>query len=181
VAGVNDLMRPGFDAEAVAADMETMFAALTAGGAHVATIVFPDIGRIAPTLRRLAPRVVALNRGIAAAAARHGVTVLDGYTPAVTTDLRLWSLDRIHATPLGHERIAAGMAHALGLPGSSPAWLDPLPPLPASTRRQLIATEARWVGTFVAPWVGRRLRGRSSGDGRVCKRPELSVVTAPPV
>jgi hypothetical protein len=27
------------------------------------------------------------------------------------------------------------------------------------------------VRGFVAPWIGRRLRGRSSGDGRAAKRP----------
>ncbi|MDX6762413.1 SGNH/GDSL hydrolase family protein, partial [Streptomyces sp. F8] len=26
---------------------------------------------------------------------------------------------------------------------------------------------------FLGPWLGRRLRGRSSGDGRTAKRPDL--------
>src|SRR5205085_359024 len=34
-----------------------------------------------------------------------------------------------------------------------------------------VAEEAAWVREFVAPWVGRRLRGRSSGDGLAPKRP----------
>ena len=29
---------------------------------------------------------------------------------------------------------------------------------------------------FVLPWIGRRLTGRSSGDGRAAKRPTLSPV-----
>jgi hypothetical protein len=31
----------------------------------------------------------------------------------------------------------------------------------------------RWFGLYFTPWLVRRLRGRSSGDGRVAKRPEL--------
>lgn len=179
VAGMNDLIRPSFSAAAVAADLETMFEALTRAGAQVATLTFPDLGRIAPMLRRLAPRVPDLNARIVAAAARHGVTVLDGWNPAVTTDPRVWSADRIHATPLGHARIAAGMAHALGLPGSSSAWMDPLPALPVPSRRDVVATEWAWARTYLVPWMGRRVLGRSSGDGRVAKRPALMPVTLP--
>jgi lysophospholipase L1-like esterase len=179
VAGMNDLIRPSFSPAEVAADLETMFAALTRAGAQVATLTFPDLGRIAPSLRRLARRVPELNERILAAAARHGVVVLDGWTSPVTTDPRVWSEDRIHATPLGHARIAAGMAHALGLPGSSPAWMDALPPLPQRSRRDVVAAELRWARTFVVPWMGRRLLRRSSGDGRVAKRLDMSPVATP--
>ena len=41
VAGVNDLLRPRFDADEVAGHLEAMFAALTAQGACVATLTFP--------------------------------------------------------------------------------------------------------------------------------------------
>jgi hypothetical protein len=37
---------------------------------------------------------------------------------------------------------------------------------------------------YVLPWIGRRLTGRSSGDGRVAKIPTLTLVdpaTATPV
>jgi len=176
VAGMNDLIRPSFSPAVVVHDLEAMFAALTAVGARVATLTFPDLGKIAPVMTRIASRVPELNELISAAAARHGVVVLDGWTPAVTTDRRVWSPDRIHATPLGHALIAAGMAYALGLPGSSSAWMDPLPPLPARSRRQIVAGEMAWAGKFLIPWMGRRMLGRSSGDGRGAKRPTLAPV-----
>ncbi|MGN6605868.1 MAG: SGNH/GDSL hydrolase family protein [Jatrophihabitans sp.] len=176
VAGLNDLIRPSFDPAVVAADLETMFAALTDAGARVGTVIFPDLGRIAPSLRRLARRVPRLNALIVAAARRHDVAVLDGWTPSVTTDRRLWSPDRIHATPLGHQRIAHGMAHALGLPGWDASWRDDLPPQPALTRAGVVRAEAAWAREFVLPWLGRRVRRTSSGAGRVCKRPELTPV-----
>ncbi|MFC9294190.1 SGNH/GDSL hydrolase family protein [Streptomyces sp. NPDC057011] len=182
VAGVNDLLRPRFDAAETAGRLEEMFAALTAAGSHVVTVTFPDVGEIAPLARPLSARVSDLNDHIRAAADRHGVTVAETGRPAVSTDPRLWSPDRLHASPLGHERIAAALAHALGLPGSSDAWTRPLPPLPpAPSGVRAAGAELRWAAAFLGPWLGRRLRGRSSGDGRTAKRPQLLPVTPYPV
>lgn len=178
VAGMNDMLRPKFDAARVADELEAMFAALTGAGAAVATMTFPNIARIVPITRPLLPRVLELNERITAAAARHGVTVFDTFSYDVTTDARLWHTDRLHANPLGHELIAAGMAHTLGLPGSSAAWSEPLPALPRPGRLQSAKAEAVWLATFLGPWIGRRLRGRSSGDGRAAKRPELTPLEA---
>ncbi|MFD7257753.1 SGNH/GDSL hydrolase family protein [Streptomyces sp. NPDC059874] len=173
VSGVNDLLRPSFDAAETVGHMEDMFAALTAAGAHVVTVTFPDIGKIAPLARPLRPRVFDLNDRIRAAAARHGVTVAETGREAVATDPRMWAVDRLHASSLGHERIAAALAHALRLPGSDGTWADPLPPLPPATGLRTAVAEARWLAGFLGPWLGRRLRGRSSGDGRTAKRPQL--------
>ncbi|MFS8202063.1 SGNH/GDSL hydrolase family protein [Streptomyces sp. CWNU-52B] len=178
VAGMNDLLRPRFDADEVGAHLEAMFAALTARGARVATVTFPDIARIAPLARPLGPRVLALNDRIRQAAARHGVAVAELSRHPVVTDPRLWSTDRLHASPLGHARIAAAVAHALGLPGSDDGWTHPLPtdPAPPSGLRA-VAGELRWAGSFLGPWLVRRVRGRSSGDGREAKRPALLPMT----
>ncbi|WP_338702810.1 SGNH/GDSL hydrolase family protein [Streptomyces sp. Q6] len=178
VAGVNDLMRPSFDAAAVAGHLEAMYARLGTAGATVVGVTFPDVGRLVPLARPLARRVVDLNSRIRAAAHRHGVVLVDTADHPVVTDPRLWCADRLHASPLGHDRIAAALADALGLPGSDDSWTRPLPPpdtpVPQGLRR--VAAEARWVGTFLGPWLVRRLRGRSSGDGRTAKWPELTPV-----
>ncbi|MFB7462242.1 SGNH/GDSL hydrolase family protein [Streptomyces sp. NPDC056224] len=173
VAGVNDMLRPRFDAAEVAGHLEEMFAALTAAGSHVVTVTFPDVGAMVPLARPLGSRVRDLNTRIRAAAARHGVTVADVGRHAVATDPRLWTADRLHASPVGHERIAAALARAIRLPGSDDSWTLPLPPRPVPGRRQAAGAELRWVAGFLGPWIGRRLRGRSSGDGRTAKRPEL--------
>ncbi|MHC3467371.1 SGNH/GDSL hydrolase family protein [Streptomyces sp. 7R007] len=168
VAGVNDLLRPRFDADEVAGHLEAMFAALTGRGARVATLTFPDVARITPLARPLAPRVTALNDRIREAARRHGVAVAETAPHPVVTDPRLWSPDRLHAGPLGHARIAAAVAHALQVPGSDDSWTRPLtgPPPVAG-----LGGELRWAGAFLGPWLVRRVRGRSSGDGRQAKRP----------
>ncbi|MFI5672530.1 SGNH/GDSL hydrolase family protein [Streptomyces sp. NPDC051704] len=174
VAGVNDILRPRFDAEEVAGHLEAMFGALTGQGARVLTMTFPDLARITPLARPLSPRVSELNDRIRTAAARQGVVVVETGHHPVVTDPRLWSADRLHAGPLGHERIAAALAYALGLPGSDDSWTHPLPPDGAP--RSTVAAELRWAAAFLGPWLGRRLRGRSSGDARTAKRPELLPV-----
>ncbi|MFK0289914.1 SGNH/GDSL hydrolase family protein [Streptomyces sp. NPDC090442] len=182
VAGINDLLRPRFDADAVAGHLEAMFAALTTQGARVATLTFPDLARITPLARPLAPRVTALNHRIREAAGRHGVTVAETSQHPVVTDPRLWSPDRLHASPLGHQRIAAALAHALNVPGADDAWTHPLPrpTTPAPTGWRATTAELRWAAAFLGPWLARRLRGRSSGDGHTAKRPQLTPVSAPP-
>lgn len=176
VAGMNDLIRPKFDAAAVVGHLEAMFAAFTKAGAHVATLTFPNIVKIMPIARPLLPRVLDLNARISAAAARHGVTVMDAFPHPITTDPRIWSHDRLHATSLGHARIAASMAQALNLPGSDDSWTTPLPPLAVLPRWRTTYEEARWLASFAGPWVWRRIRGRSSGDGRTAKLPVLTPI-----
>ncbi len=176
MAGMNDLVRPGFDASAVAAELEAMLAAFAASGARVVTFTFPDVARIAPLVRHLRPRVLDFNERIRVAAHRHGALLVDTFGHPVTTDPRLWSADRIHAAPLGHARIASAVAHVLALPGSDASWADPLPPLPPVPPWHRARAELTWAAAFLGPWLGRRLRGRSSGDGRTAKRPRLQRV-----
>lgn len=176
LAGVNDLLRPRFDADEVAGHLEAVFAALTAQGVRVATITIPDPARISPLARALVPRVTALNQRIREAARRHGVTVADIALHPVAGDSRLWSPDRLHASSLGHQRIAAALAHALRIPGSDDTWTHPLPPAPVPTGWYAATTELRWAAGFLGPWFVRRLKGRSSGDRRTAKRPLLLPV-----
>ncbi|MEU6640963.1 SGNH/GDSL hydrolase family protein [Saccharomonospora sp. NPDC046836] len=177
MGGVNDLIRRRFDAAQVAGCLEDMFAAFTVAGAHVVTFTFPDLTRTTRAARPLRARLLELNARIRATADRHGVTIVDTFPHTVTTDPRLWSTDRLHASPLGHTRMAAALAHTLDLPGSDPDWTSPLPPLPPRSGLHSAGTELRWISSFVGPWIYRRLRGRSSGDGRTAKRPALAPVT----
>lgn len=176
MAGMNDLVRSGFDAASVMTDIEEMFARLTASGARVATVTFPDLGKVSPLARRVLPRVLDLNARLRDTAERYGVAVLDVFVHPVTTDSRLWADDRLHASRLGHARIASGMAHTLGVPGHD-GWAEPLPPQPPVPALRAVGAEVRWAVDFLAPWLWRRLRGRSSGDGCTAKRPALGAVT----
>src|SRR6059058_3660220 len=76
-AGVNDLLRPGFDPEQVAADVEAMQRALVAAGATVLSFTMPDPSRVLPVAKRLRPRVDAFNAALRAAASRSGARLVD--------------------------------------------------------------------------------------------------------
>ncbi|WP_084161796.1 SGNH/GDSL hydrolase family protein [Nocardia sp. BMG51109] len=175
VAGMNDVIRPRFDQETVVADIDAMFAALTAAGARVVTFTFPDIGGIAPIIRPLSARVRAINARMRELARRPGVTLVDFEPVAATIDPRVWAEDRLHLSPLGHDLVSRAVADTLGLPGTEGDWRLPLPPLRRDLP-ELVAAELRWVAFHMAPWIGRRLRGVSSGTGLTPKRPDLLPV-----
>ncbi|MGH8793010.1 MAG: SGNH/GDSL hydrolase family protein, partial [Stackebrandtia sp.] len=57
-----------------------------------------------------------------------------------------------------------------------PAWEAPLPaagPSPWLARRR---QDLAWARTHLAPWVRRRVTGRSSGDALAAKRPKLTPI-----
>lgn len=176
LAGLNDVIRPGCELDPVLERMDRMQARLAASGATVLTITYPDPAGMMPAGKYLADRFRAFNQGLREIAARHGTLLLDVEPVAAATDDRLWCPDRLHLNPFGHERLAAGMVDLLDPQGEPVSWLDGLPPEPRTGPLRRTATELRWTGAFLAPWIWRRLRGRSSGDGRVAKRPLLMPV-----
>ncbi len=178
VVGINDVLRPGFDAELVAGHVEAMQTALVRIGATVLTCTLPEPGPIMPIARPLGSRVLTLNAELRAACKRSGALLIDLGRAPVASDPRLWSEDRLHANGAGHARIAAAMAAALNLPGADGAWALPLPPPAPRSRQELLAAELAWSRRHLVPWLGRRLRGRSSGDGVEAKRPQLTPVAA---
>jgi lysophospholipase L1-like esterase len=171
IAGGNDLLRPGGDPDAIAAALEDAVVRLRAAGADVLLGTGTD-PRQTPILRRIRGRVAVFNAHIWSIAARHGAFVLDQWGSAWLQDSRMWDTDRIHLTEEGHRRMGLAAAAVLGVPvAGEDDWCTPLPPPPTRPLREAVGEEAAWVRGFVAPWVGRRLRGRSSGDGRTAKRP----------
>lgn len=174
--GTNDVTARDFDAGRVGEDVATMQRALRAAGATVLSFTLPDLGPVMPLAARLAPRVHALNAALAQASAATGSVVVDFAAHAVATDARLWHADRLHANAAGHARIAAALAHALGLPGFDDSWSAPLPPPPPRGRAARFAAEAWWLARHLLPWLALHAVGRSTGDGRRAKRPELRPV-----
>lgn len=177
-SGTNDVIDRRFDDEALAADVEHIHGTLMAQGATVLTFTLPDLTPVMPVARVVADRVRLLNDTLRAVAAQTGATLVDMARYSVASDPRIWSEDRLHANSLGHERIAHALAHALGLPEADDTWRDPLPAMPAPTRRAQVLGEVRWGSRYLLPWMWRHLRGRSSGDGITAKRPRLERLTS---
>lgn len=179
-SGTNDVVAKNFDIDTVAADIEAVHQAVRQSGARLVTFTLPDLTPVMPAARRIAPRIEELGLAIREISARSGAVLIDFARHPVASDPRLWSEDRLHANSEGHARIAAALAHALGLPGADPGWAEPLPPMPPPRLRQKAAAEIAWARKFLLPWIWRHLRGRSTGDGILPKRPALAPVSLRP-
>ncbi|MFT3716623.1 MAG: SGNH/GDSL hydrolase family protein [Gordonia sp. (in: high G+C Gram-positive bacteria)] len=176
--GMNDVIGSA-DMGRVSDDLETLFGRLTDTGATVLTCTFPNLARTIPMGGLFEDRLLQINDLMRGFAERFGLVLVDLHSAPVLVDPRSWSQDRLHASPFGHSRFAEAAAHALNLPGSSDAWTAPLAPLPEKPRLARHAGDARWAVQFLTPWLIRKARGVSMGDGRAPKRPTLAPVTAP--
>lgn len=177
-SGVNDVVRRECNVAAVARDIQLMQAACVAAGATVLTITMPDLSAVVPMARLMRDRLLALNDLVRETCARTGVHCVDLARHEVTSDMRLWSDDRLHANSEGHRRIAAALAHALGLSGHDDWWARPLPSDSAPSIVTRLSGEFRWTAEHLVPWLWRHARGISSGDGMTAKRPALETVSA---
>lgn len=176
VAGMNDLLRSGWSAARVAKQVGEMVAGLRAVGATVVTFTIPDVSRRMRLGRALTAKTDALNHELREMAAMNGALLLDLASYELAHDPRVWAADRIHGNPEGHARIAAELAHLLGLPGATPGGLTEPMPHDNRSRGAVLLEDVAWVARFVAPWALRRVRGKTTGDGRSAKRPVLAPV-----
>ncbi len=179
-AGGNDALRPGVDLDRLVERYADAVAEVAAASGQVLLFTLVersgDGGRMAD---RLAERIAHVNEGIRGVADRHGALLVDVARATVFRDRRLWHEDRLHLAAHGHERIAAAVLDRLGVdvgPGDPGWWRRPLPPAPGKGRAAVMVEEARWIRRHLLPWVGRRVRGVSSGDGVTAKRPDLAPV-----
>ncbi|NUR27702.1 MAG: SGNH/GDSL hydrolase family protein [Catenulispora sp.] len=173
--GLNDVLRPRCDIELVEAKARSCVEQLATTDATIVLFRPTDPRRRMRGSQRLMPNVNRLVKLVDDLAQTHGAVVVDLFSARVFDDTRLWDEDRLHLSPEGHRRVAEATLEALGAEPSFD-WRAELPtarPTPwLAARRQ----DARWVRVYFLPWVGRRLRGRSSGDGRAAKRPEPTPV-----
>ncbi|HEU5159947.1 MAG TPA: SGNH/GDSL hydrolase family protein [Streptosporangiaceae bacterium] len=174
--GGNDLLRPGVDVDAIGALLDEAVGRVRDEGIEVIMFTGMDPSE-SPVIRRLRGRIAAYNEHAYAIAAARGAFVVDLWTMPVLRDWRMWEPDRLHMSPAGHRRVALAVLEQLGLPVEATSWREPLPPLPELRRSARLLREMRWARTYLVPWVVRRLRGQSSGDGLTAKRPVLSPLS----
>jgi lysophospholipase L1-like esterase len=179
VAGMNDLLRIGFDARAIAGDIGEMQRELVGRGCVVLTFTIPDISRrlaMGPFARMLSRRTLALDDELRRVSSTSGAILLDLAAHDLASDPRMWSRDRLHANAEGHARIAAALAQALELPGTDDSWLAPLGAPPSAGLADRLVDDLTWGRDYLVPWLWQRVRGRSAGDHRTPKLPSLTPV-----
>lgn len=167
--GGNDIMRPRVSIAEVADRLEAAVDVAADAGIHVLLVSGGNPSRHIPLGARIGVRGDALAEAIRHRLPKEGVTFVDNWADAELTELRYWSADKLHLNSRGHERVASNVLAGLHVP-------VPLSREHADSARP--ATAAYWRD-FVLPWIGRRLTGRSSGDGRVAKIATLQPVSPP--
>ncbi|MFF2001424.1 SGNH/GDSL hydrolase family protein [Kitasatospora sp. NPDC058201] len=170
--GLNDVLRPRCDVVRVEELLGRSATALRATGATVVLFTSTDPTRRMAGSARLLPAILRMKAFVHELAQDPGIAVVDLFSAPCFDDRRLWSEDRLHLSPEGHRRVAEAVLEALGRP-TAIDWRAPLAPADPPRRTEKLAADARWARTHLGPWVGRRLTGRSSGDGRAPKRAEL--------
>ena len=174
--GGNDVLRPKADIDALAALLDEAVATVRATGAEVLLFTLSDT-RSNQAFKVVRGRVALWNEFVREIADRHGARLADPWREHDFDRRQLLDPDRLHLSPAGHQAMAVMALDALGLDhGLARAALADLP---APSVRELRAEHAQWVRSFLLPWIGRRLTGRSSGDGVTPKYDTLTPLTTP--
>ena len=164
--GGNDIMRPKVSIDDVADQLVAAANRATAAGIHVLLTSGANPTKHIPMGASIGARGDQLARAVRAHLPLENVTFVDNWADTELTELRYWSIDKLHLGPLGHRRVARNILTGLGVPlrdVEDATGPDPKRP----------GTAAYWRG-YVLPWIGRRLTGRSSGDGR---EPKIATLT----
>ncbi|PZE84304.1 SGNH/GDSL hydrolase family protein [Curtobacterium sp. MCBD17_032] len=172
-AGGNDVIRPGSDPDELAERYDRMVERLRRDGATVVLFTGPDVG-MTPVLGMVRGKTAVYNEHLHAIALKHGALVADLWALRVLRDPRMWAPDRLHHSPLGHATVAAAVLDTLGVPHT----LETSAPEPLAARpwREARVEDLGWAKEYLVPWVVRRVRGTSSGDGVTAKRRTLQPV-----
>ena len=176
-AGANDVIRPKYSAEITlpeyAKAVRDLAAQLNKYGARL--MLFTVQESAAATTRTGViwnQRFKDFNHQVRQLALETGAILNEANDGRYPNDIRFLAFDRLHLNPEGHHRVAQGVQENLGLPFDA-GYKIPLPPAKRENPIKKKLVNALWIITFVIPWLYRRLRGKSSGDGRIAKYPSL--------
>lgn len=169
--GGNDMLRPGTDMPWIIGETERALRRIQAAGIEPLLLAGGNPTGGLPSGGRVARKGDELTRAATALASRLGVRMTDNWNDTELAKSQYWSLDRLHLAPVGHHRVAANVLRTLGY--ERPAdWVIDAAPIAAPRAREQLA----YTRQHVLPWIGRRLTGRSSGDGRSAKYAQFVTV-----
>jgi lysophospholipase L1-like esterase len=173
-AGGNDLLRPGADPDLLAASFERAVVALRSAGCTVLLFTGFDPAGF-PVIRLVRGKIAAYNAQLRHIASRHDCLHVDLWSMKVLGDAREWCPDRLHLAPDGHRRVALRACEVADVRAPDD-WREPLPPEPPASWLTARRDDVSWARRYAGPWLSRRVRGVSSGDGIAPKRPDLLAV-----
>ena len=168
-AGANDVLRPNYKPEISLPEYEKAVKQLTDAGATV--IIWTVIDKVEGKGRSAAlwhMRFSNFNENVRAAAAKYPVILFEGRKAEFLNTRKFLAFDRLHMNTEGHYRLANLVLERLGYEFDSNWKIPPVPDKPKN-RLVRVISNISWILVFVLPWIWRRVRGTSSGDGRSAK------------
>ncbi|WP_234660768.1 SGNH/GDSL hydrolase family protein [Agromyces marinus] len=171
--GGNDMLRPRMPEEVVAERFREAIHRIREAGIHVLMLSGANPTDHLPLGRVFDARGARLTLALRDLADLPGVTFVDNFSDRALRDIRYWSPDKLHLNSLGHAKVASNVLSALGVPVPE-EW--GVAEVAAGGPGQRSRNTATYYREYVLPWIGRRLTGRSSGDGRTAKRATLEPV-----
>ncbi len=174
-AGINDILRPKVDIDSMLANYSLGLAKLTATGARVLVFTGFDAST-SKVFAGIRGRTAVYNELLREAAETCGAEIVDYWRFREYNDWRLWDVDRMHMSTPGHINMANRVLEQLGETLRIP--VPELPPIPVRTAAETVKDNAAWTREYVGPWIGRRLRGVSSGDTLSARWPQLRTPAA---
>lgn len=172
--GGNDMLRPRTDVARLGTLTAAAVRRCADAGVRLVLLSGADPSARLPMGRVVNRRGELLTAAVADLAAEQGLTFVDVFHDDEIRRPGYWSPDRLHLGPAGHVRAAGLVLDALGVRGAVPA-VRTAPDAPRTR-----AGELAYYREHVLPWVGRRLRGRSSGDDHTPKHPAWTTVPPGP-
>ncbi len=168
----NDLLHLSVDIDALVEAIDAAVAQAVDAGAQV--VLFTHGAAASGPFRALRGRIAIFNELLREVVDARAAVLVDNWRIREARDPRYWDVDRVHLSPLGHYRAAMHVLETLGLVH------DAEPPVSPETKvltgKDRLLADLEWARTFAGPWLGRRLTGRSMGDGISPKRPLLAPI-----
>ena len=151
--GTNDVLRGDFSPEEIRSCLETVCKSAIEIGSLVVMLGLPDPIRTAPgpmALRRiLSDRVIIINEILDEIAGDGLAIVVPTWNSRIAHERRMWHVDRMHPSALGHQHIADSVRRHLSLPRRSARKI----PTEVNVSKKF---EMYWLITNGAKWFAKR-------------------------
>ena len=151
--GTNDVLRGDFSPEEIRSCLETVCKSAIEIGSLVVMLGLPDPIRTAPgpmALRRiLSDRVIIINEILDEIAGDGLAIVVPTWNSRIAHERRMWHVDRMHPSALGHQHIADSVRRHLSLPRRSAKKI----PTEVNVSKKF---EMYWLITNGAKWFAKR-------------------------
>lgn len=167
--GANDLVSRGADPYALAARLHDAVRTLRERDIDVLLVSLMLPKRTLAMM--FARRVAIYNSEIRRIATETGSMLLDLEAQPAISELEMWADDKVHLRSKGHRFVSYRAAEALGVPGA-----EELGDLDSAFHDDDEPNPRGWVRRDALPWLWRRLRGRTAGDGLSAKHVDYVVI-----